>query len=1545
MKNTIDIIVPVLNESENISILVKRIDRSLQIYNISYRVIFVDDHSTDNTKELIKSLANLYPVIYKLKKGRIGKAFSILEGISVSKSKYVVMIDGDLQYAPRYIPRMLKKAIKGYDLVIANRVRHNENLVRKIGSKVIKFLAGNVLMGLNVDVQSGLKLFKREIVKHLDVSDIRPWAIDIPLLHTAKELGLKIGSVNINFANRKRGKSKFNFINSIKGIYEVFSGALRLKLKSRKVYYLSPSKKNSMFGAGLIYKGKRFLTHTTLNHTKSAVITFTRWQKIIILSILLILLTGLTFETKNTFIGFIAILSTIYFADVFFNLFLVFKSLRFPPELLFSKSSLENIDDEKLPVYTILCPLYRESSILPQFIESLNKLDYPKKKLEILLLVEEDDKKTLKKAKSLNLDGHFKILIVPDSLPKTKPKACNFGLSKATGEYVVIYDAEDVPEPMQLKKSVLGFQKLGDKYLCLQAKLNYHNPNQNLLTRLFTAEYSLWFDLMLPALQTIKTTIPLGGTSNHFRTHQLMKLEGWDPFNVTEDADLGARLFRTGGKTAIIDSITYEEANSNLKNWIRQRSRWIKGYLQTYLVHMRSPLDFAKKHKIHFLVFQLISGLRISFMIINPILWLTTLSYFVLYKFIGSQIESLYPPIVFYIAITSAVFGNFLYIFYYMIGAAKHEAYQVIKYVYLIPIYWIFNSIAAYVAFWQLLVRPHYWEKTIHGLTKAEVKRILFKFEFEGLRDFGITSINKIKNFSRSSLAGGAFLIGATMLANGLNFLYNAYLGRKLDLEDFGLISLVGSFVYITSIPLSALSRTVTNKSGYLFGKYDTHVKLYWSKVRKQSVKFSVVLAFSWLVLIPVLAHLFKADTLLPFVIFVPVWIIGFAGAVDSGFLSGNLFFIVAGIASIGEALGKLIFSVVFVDSGYHELVYMATPLSMIISFVVGYLYILNIKEKKVIIEDQKQLNFSKKFFFSSIVTKISTVAFLSLDLIMAKVFLSPDDAGRYAILSLTGKMIYMIGSLFSGFIIPIVSRNEGEGSPSEKSFYKILGATTGTSFLAFLVFGVFGFITTPILFGSKVESIITFLPLYTFAIFMQTVASTIVSYHQAKNKHIFSYLGLIISFVQIYLMMLIHSDIKDLVLTVVIGGSLYLSTIVFLHIYYDQVNTIIRNLIDLLGIFTVKEPNPEINPSGKQRILIFNWRDIKHVWSGGAELYIHEISKRLVKSGYNVTVFCGNDNKNPSYEVIDDVHIIRHGGFYTVYIWAFLYYIFRFRNNYDVIIDSENGIPFFTPLYSDKKIFLLIHHIHQDLFRIKLRPPLSWIGKYLEKQIMPKVYRNTEIITVSPSSKADIQQFSISQKEAHIIYNGVDTNVFKPAIKSKKPMILYLGRLTAQKSLSVLVRAAKKIIKKIPNVEIIIAGDGDDKKHLMKLVKTLNLETKIKFTGKVTEAEKLSLYQKAWVFVNPSLMEGWGITTIEANACGTPVVASNVSGLRDSVHNPHSGLLIPYGNTDEFSKNIIYLLKNRKIRNKMNKESIDWANKFNWDKSAKDLENLFNLI
>lgn len=468
-------------------------------------------------------------------------------------------------------------------------------------------------------------------------------------------------------------------------------------------------------GYKFFYKGQTYIPHTSLDLGESAFFRITKLQLLYIIPTIVLIAELLIQNFRITLIGLLAVITISYFIDLLFNFYLIYKSFKVAPELKVSNPELNsNID---WPTYTIFCPLYKEWEVLPQFIKAISNLDYPNSQLQVLLLLEEDDKETIKQISKISLPHYFQAIVIPHSYPKTKPKACNYGLGFAKGEYSVIYDAEDAPESDQLKKAVMAFRKSPDDVICVQAKLNFYNPYQNILTKLFTSEYSLWFDLVLTGLQSIGAPIPLGGTSNHFKTKDLISLQGWDSFNVTEDCDLGIRLTKKGFQTAMIDSTTYEEANSEAKNWFNQRTRWIKGYIQTYLVHTRNPSAFIKSKSLNgFFKFQMIVGGKILAMFVNPLMWIITISYFVFRPIIGPAIESVFPTPILYIGVISLIGGNFLYLYYYMIGAVKRGYFDLVKYSYLIPFYWIAMSLAAWVAVYRLITQPHYWSKTKHGL-------------------------------------------------------------------------------------------------------------------------------------------------------------------------------------------------------------------------------------------------------------------------------------------------------------------------------------------------------------------------------------------------------------------------------------------------------------------------------------------------------------------------------------------------------------------------------------------------------------------------------------------------------------------------------------------------------------------------------------------------------------------------------------------------------------------------------------------------------------
>ena len=1124
----IDIIIPVSNEANNILPLMKRLDKALHgnKKRISYTAIFIIDPSTDDTLGIIKKAAEEYPIKFYEKVGKPGKGYSLLEGFSYTTQPYIAMIDGDLQYPPEALPQMIKVLKKDTvtGIVVANRKKTHKNKIRAHGSKLARLIVGKMLFGYECDVQSGLKVFRKEIAKSIDAKKVGKWTLDLQLLHIAEHLGYKTASVPIKFASRAYGQSKVSFFVTA---VEILTHAITLKL-TKPVYRIPSSHQNGR-GAGVAYNRKQFITHSLLDLRLSALRTFSAHQGILILLTIPIVIYYAFLNITGTLIVLMGVITVMYFSDFIVNLFFIMRHLHTSPEISFSDEEVQNMDDTKLPLYTILCPLYKEAGVIPQFTQAMNSLLWPKDKLEVLFLLEEDDLATIGAMKQMNLPEHFKMVIVPHSLPKTKPKACNYGLAIAKGKYTVIYDAEDVPEPTQLKKAYLAFKNLPQKVACVQAKLNFYNKNYNILTRLFTAEYSLWFDVVLPGMQTLDTNIPLGGTSNHFKTQALRDMHGWDAFNVAEDCDLGARLFKKGFRTAILDSVTKEEATSVSKSWIRQRSRWIKGYMQTYLVHMRRPLDFLRNHGLgHVLLFQLSIGGKPLTMLINPILWVITISYFSLYAYVGEAIESIFPSVIFYMAVLSLIFGNFLAVYYYMIGCAKREQWSLIKFVFLVPLYWILLSIASYMALWQLIFKPHFWEKTTHG----------------------------------------------AHLAQGI----------------------------VTSPQPSVIVETVPSQN-----------------------KEKIIHGLS------------------------------------------------AGLASM-------------------------------------------LRRKKV------------------------------------------------------------------------------------------------------------------------------------------------------------------------------------------------------------------------------ADPN-------KLDILFFNWRDTKHIWAGGAEVYVHNLAKRLVNLGHNVTLFCGNDRHSKNHEVIEGVTVIRRGGFVTVYLFAAFYYLTSFRKKYDLIIESANGIPFFTPLFSTIPKLLIVHHVHQEVFMRYLPRVIAWFPRLLEAHVVPLVYRHSRIMTISKSTKDQlVQLWGVAEDDVKVINPGVD---IVPEVlmypKTVHPSFLYLGRLKAYKNIDVIIKAFKRIYAEYPKARMAIAGEGEEDHNLIRLIKKHGLTEAVTMLGKVKEHDKYLLYSETWAALQPSTTEGWGITVIEANAAGTPVIARDTAGLRDSVVNNETGLLV--SDVDDFTKAMKLIISDTKFRTELSVNARSWSDRFSWDAAASSLDGVIKSM
>jgi len=423
--------------------------------------------------------------------------------------------------------------------------------------------------------------------------------------------------------------------------------------------------------------------------------TFSYYVIIAVFVVLLLLYYFYTF--------FSILILSIYFFQNLFKVLLIFQS--------FDSKQNSSSEIAEFPIYSILIPLYMEPNKINFIINAISEINYPKNRLDVKLVIEEDDLLTQKELSLAILPKYFHIVKVPKSSPRTKPKALNYAIQYISGDYVVVYDAEDYPHPDQLIKALSKFNELDESYICVQAKLNFYNRNENLLTKFQSMEYTIWFEYLLQGLYRMKQFIPLGGTSCHFKVKALKKIGCWDPFNVTEDLDLGIRIFSQRYKTATFDSITLEEAVLTINAWFNQRIRWIKGFIQSYIVfcHNRkgAALSFFQK-----LVIDLFVGVSILNFLI-PIYCLVNIDYknFLVKIFIY---ENFLFSIIYFITLASIT------ILKQNQKVSKNNLMGLKDWaiICLFPFYFILHTIASYLAIWQLIKDPFKWNKTHHGVSK-----------------------------------------------------------------------------------------------------------------------------------------------------------------------------------------------------------------------------------------------------------------------------------------------------------------------------------------------------------------------------------------------------------------------------------------------------------------------------------------------------------------------------------------------------------------------------------------------------------------------------------------------------------------------------------------------------------------------------------------------------------------------------------------------------------------------------------------------------------
>lgn len=384
-------------------------------------------------------------------------------------------------------------------------------------------------------------------------------------------------------------------------------------------------------------------------------------------------------------------------------------------------------DDSVLPVYTIITPLYREQRIATRLVTALSRLDYPATKLDIKFVLEADDRETLAALAAIPMPGHIEVIVAPPGHPRTKPRALNIALPLARGHYTVIYDAEDVPDPSQLRQAVAAFRRAAPEVACLQARLTIDNTYDTWLTRLFTIEYAALFDVFNPGLADIGSPITLGGTSNHFRTDLLRRVHGWDAWNVTEDADLGIRLARMGYRVWDLPSSTLEEAPATLGAWMSQRTRWMKGFMQTCISHSRKPwLTVAQLGP-----WRSMGASALTYGTVLSALGFPLFTLLFVSAWDGAVLQDVSQRSALLRAGSGTLFvmGMAAIFLPACIALGRRRLWGLLPWVPLLPIYYILVSAAAWRALWEIVREPFRWNKTSHGLARTSRSGLIQKHQ------------------------------------------------------------------------------------------------------------------------------------------------------------------------------------------------------------------------------------------------------------------------------------------------------------------------------------------------------------------------------------------------------------------------------------------------------------------------------------------------------------------------------------------------------------------------------------------------------------------------------------------------------------------------------------------------------------------------------------------------------------------------------------------------------------------------------------------------
>ncbi len=722
-EKTVSIVVQAYRQHIHLPHILTRLLEELEELSMAAELLVIDHGMYFNTLEYLQSLNAQIPVRIVSRKDRPGRAPLLREDIAEARGSYIVIFDADLEYDVGAIPRMIRK-LEQYDIVVGEPGRREAGFVGAFHTLLDRFLFAPLHLLLLGVPQAGLRAYRRKAILALDAHP--PFhvgrGLDAQLLFHARTLGFVVAREPVERAseNLLSGVLHRNLVRLVLA-HEIYS--IRRILLTRFLFpFLYPPTQHEYTSAGFTNirdylfrdqqeSAKEHITKETISLGVVLGITFVAG-----VALASALIGTSPFRVITFLVAFL------YLLLIGLKLFATYRAIRHPYPT-FRPEELSAIVPEELPVMTVLIPLYKEKEIIPQIFKRISDLDYPTDKLDVIFILESTDQETIDAFLANNPPAHFKALLSPNVLPKTKPKALNVAFQKSIGQIVVIYDAEILPDIDQLKKAYLGLKKYPEA-MYLHARMNVYNADYNWITKLYDAEFGFFYDYFLPGIVSMNVPLPISGHSTYFRREVIEKVGGWDPYNVAEDCDIGIRLYRHGFRSGMMfDSFSWEQSTTTFKTWTRQRTRWVQGFIQTSMVHLRYPLLLKQELGSwwNFLWFLMLVPGNVIINILNLIQW----SFFLAWVTLKLPfIEYLYPTPTLYMANFTFIVGNFLFTYFNLIGLYSRRHYRNVRNAFFSIFYWLMLGVATLRAAIHFFWHPYSWDKTAHFSQSATMKPV-----------------------------------------------------------------------------------------------------------------------------------------------------------------------------------------------------------------------------------------------------------------------------------------------------------------------------------------------------------------------------------------------------------------------------------------------------------------------------------------------------------------------------------------------------------------------------------------------------------------------------------------------------------------------------------------------------------------------------------------------------------------------------------------------------------------------------------------------------